>query len=298
MLFSRKLSNHKYVMWLIGSSIISALSLTACANLKNSAPSQEEPLPLEKAISNHESPFSITGADMDIDVTDAYIVDLAEQEDTYTITEAGDYLLFGSLNGSICIDAEEQIVHLILDGASIRSNEGSAISVLSAGKLVLTLNTDTVNYVSDSSKYNTSDQENACIYSVCDLTINGEGTLDIQGYHMDGIHSKDVVKILGGEIHVLAKRDGIRGNDGILVATDQLNIESEKSGLHTTKTTKKTGGDIEITGGDLSIVAGEYAISSIGDFWAYDCNIYTKSILASLSVEGNQTIQEGCMVNE
>lgn len=291
MRFLREKSDCRQRIWFILLSIISMLSLTACAASENETLSDPEE-------NGHESPFSITRADMDMDITEAYSVDLAEQTGTYTITEAGDYLLSGSLNGSICIDAEEQIVHLILNGVSVRSNEGPAISVVSAGKLVLTVNAGTVNSLSDSANYNPSEQENACIYSTCDLTINGEGILNIQGYHKDGIHSKDVVKILGGEIKVLAKRDGIRGNDGILVATDLLSIESEKSGLRTTKTDKSTGGAIEITGGDISIIAGEYAISSVGDFFAGDCSIYTKAVFTNLSVAGNQIIQEGCMTNE
>lgn len=291
MRFLRKKSDCRQKVWFIGLSIISMLSLTACTDLENETPEVPEE-------NSHESPFSITGADMDMDITEAYSVDLTEQVGTYTITEAGDYLLSGALNGSICIDAEEQIVHLILNGVSVRSNEGPAISVVSAGKLVLTVNTGTVNSLSDSANYNPSGQENACIYSICDLTINGEGILNIQGYHKDGIHSKDVVKILGGEIKVLAKRDGIRGNDGIFVAADQLSIESEKSGLRTTKTNKSTGGTIEITDGDISIIAGEYAISSVGDFYARGCSIYTKGVFSNLSVAGNQVIQEGCMANE
>lgn len=291
MRFLRKKGDCRQRIWFIGLSIISMLSLTACADLENETPAEPEG-------NSHESPFSITGADMDMDVTEACGVDLAEQIGTYIITEAGDYLLSGSLNGSICIDAEEQIVHLILNGVSVRSNEGPAISVVSAGKLVLTVNTGTVNSLSDSANYNPSRQENACIYSTCDLTINGGGILNVQGYHKDGIHSKDVVKILGGEVKVLAKRDGIRGNDGILVATGQLSIESEKSGLRTTKTNKSTGGTIGITRGDISIIAGEYAISSVGDFFASDCSIYTKGVFANLDVAGNQIIQEGCMANE
>ncbi|MCI8550446.1 MAG: carbohydrate-binding domain-containing protein [Lachnospiraceae bacterium] len=252
----------------------------------------------ENTQTGYESRFSITKADADTEGSEVQTIDLNTVTDKYTIDSAGTYLLSGSFNGTLCVDAEEQIVHLILDGVSIHSATGPAISVLSAGKVILTLKGGASNTLRDSAQYHTSGEENACIYSICDLTVNGSGTLNLYGYYKDALHSKDIVKILGGEINIQAKRDGIRGNDGILICNDKLNIESEGTGLHVTKNRKATKGAIEISAGEHSIISGKYAISSTGDFFAENCTIYGKGILSCLDVGGNSYIQEGCLTNE
>lgn len=273
--------------------ILSFFLFSAC-----SVEPPEPPIFSESFENIYESPFSVTRADSNTEFSSAFPVDLSTITDRYLISDAGDYLLTGELNGSICIDAEEQIVHLILDGTDIHSFSGPAISVASAGKVIITINPDTVNNLRDSGYYDASGDENACIYSVSDLTINGQGILNISGFYMDGIHSKDIVKILGGEVNVVSKRDGIRGNDGILIRTDTLNIESEASGLHTTKTNGSIPGDIEISRGTLSIISGKYAIASVGSLYVSECSIFNKGILGNYNVGGNLAIQEGCLKNE
>lgn len=276
---------------------ISMMAFFVCLLTGCSAVS-DEALPSENFFNTYDSAFSVTKADQNTDFSSEFYIDLSTVSDHYVLTEAGDYLLTGELDGNICIDAEEQIVHLIFDGIDIHSFNGPAISVISAGKVIITINSDTLNNLSDSGYYDVSSEENACIYSNSDLTINGNGTLNVSGFYRDGIHSKDIIKVLGGEVNILSKRDGIRGNDGILIRTDLLNIESEGSGLHTTKTDSNIQGDIEISGGSVSVISGEYAINSAGGFYISDCSIYTKSILGNFHVSGDQVIQEGCIIDE
>lgn len=245
-----------------------------------------------------ESVFSITAADLSTDASDAVFIDLSDFESEYVIKEAGNYVLSGSLNGSIRIDAEEQIIHLFFADVSVKSAYGPAISAVSAGKVIITLLPESVNTLSDSGYYQSDSEENACIYSNCDLTINGSGILSINGYFKDGIHSKDVVKLLGGELVILAKRNGIRGNDGILLDMKQLTVESEGSGLQSTKDGKDGKGTIELAGGNISIVAGEYAVSSIDDLYIHDCSLYMNAVISDFNVTGDSYIQEGCTENE
>ena len=301
MQFLKTWSKGKQIIRIIGMMILPIYLLTSCTSTPPSLQHEqisEETSSSENAINTYESPFSVTRADLNTDDSSASHIDLSTVSDRYVISDAGDYLLTGALDGSICVDAEEQVVHLIFDGIDIHSYTGPALSVISASKVIITVKSDTVNTLRDSGYYDVSGEENACIYSVSDLTINGDGVLNIYGFYMDAIHSKDVVKILGGEISILSKRDGIRGNDGILVRTDILSIESESSGLHTTKTSSNIQGDIEISGGDLSIISGDYAISSVGSLYVSECSIYCKGILANYHVGGNLTIQEGCLKNE
>ena len=52
---------------------------------------------------------------------EAVVVNLDEQSGECQIREGGAYLLSGELKGMVSIDAEEQVVHLILDNVSIAS---------------------------------------------------------------------------------------------------------------------------------------------------------------------------------
>lgn len=56
------------------------------------------------------------------------------------ISAAGTYILTGELNGSVYIEAgKEDVIHLILDGASISSAEASPIYEEKCDKLIVTL---------------------------------------------------------------------------------------------------------------------------------------------------------------
>ena len=242
--------------------------------------------------------FPITTADSTISTEDAEHINLNDVSDQVVIDHGGTYLLEGTLDGRIIVQAEEQIVHLILNGVSIYSKSGPAIAILSAGKVILTLPDDKENTLRDSADYDTLTEENSCIYSECDLTINGSGTLNVHGYYKDAIHSKDTLKILGGHLNILAKREAIRGNDGILLKNSDIHIECEKNWLYTKTNCRKTLGCIQISGGALSIVAGEYAIAAVSDLYINDSEVYLKGIISDFDIAGNSYIQKGCLQDE
>lgn len=246
----------------------------------------------------YEPVFSATKADSSVEDEEAAFVDLGEAEGEYRIGAGGAYLLTGEMKGTVSIDAEEQVVHLILDNVSIASGTGPAILVRSAGKVVITLKDGTENQVRDSGAYPAAAEENACIYSMCDLTVNGTGSLEIGGYYKDGIHSRDVVKILGGQVTIHAKRDGIRGNDGFMMQDGRLDIQSEGTGIRTTKSGRAGKGAVEISGGTVLVIAGEYAVSAVAELWARDCSIAPKGILGDMQSGKGMYVQKECLENE
>lgn len=251
------------------------------------------------AISGEYEPvFSYTRADLNTVPEDATEIDLAKTESGCTITDAGDYLLYGDCEGKVCIDAEEQIVHLFLENANIMSPSGPAIDVKSAGKVIVTLMDGTSNKIEDKAYYRNQSEEDAAIYSSCDLTFNGNGTLSVYGFYNKGIHSKDILKILGGDISVQAKRDGIQGNDGISLSPATLSIESDGHGLYTKKTGNGNKGSIEITGGNIRIIAGENAVSSSKDLYVSNCSFWSNSVLDTFRISGSAHLMEGCIKDE
>lgn len=249
--------------------------------------------PTQGAQEQYAPQIKITTADTTVTGEDATTIDLEEIDSVCSITEPGCFLLSGNLRGQVQIDAQDQVVHLILGGVEVESFLGPALNVISAGKVIITLADGTENTFRDTAEYPKESQENACVFSQCDLTFNGTGKLNVTGYYQDGIRTKDVLKILGGNVFVQAKRDGIRGNDGIAVTCQALTVQSERHGLYTTKTGKPAKGNVEIYGGDHSVIAGGYAISCMTDLYVNDCALYTAGVLGNYHVSGRSFIGEG-----
>lgn len=271
------------------------LVLSGCAAEEN--PARESDV-AERGSGGSYIPISCTRADLDTAWEEAVEVDLSQTDREYAITDAGDYLLSGSCEGRLYIDAEEQIVHLILNHADIRSLSGPAIYVKSAGKVIITLADGSVNTVRDSMYHRGKDEGDAAVYSQCDLTINGTGSLTVYGDYEDGIHSKDVVKLLDGDITVQAKNNAVQGNDGLLVQVASLTVECEGSGLRSTKSGKEEKGTIDISGGQISVIAGEYAVSSSKDLYMRNCSFWSNAVLGELNVAGECYLAEGCRKDE
>lgn len=229
-------------------------------------------------------------------------VNLDDAAGEIVLTGSGDIRLFGSLDGSVTIDgAEDELVHLYLAGVSISSQRGPAITVQEASKVIVTLVSGTENVLTDSPDYTDPngripyEETPACLYSFCDLTINGDGTLQVYGYYEDGIRSKDRIKLLGGTVSVQAKGDGIRGNDGILIQDASVDIQSEKNGMRTTNPGEDDRGVIEINGGTVSVVAGEKGIDTASDLYLYRCGCSVNAVEEKVRTEGTAYIAEGCL---
>ena len=248
--------------------------------------------------SGYATTFSITDADQRTDDAETKSISLDEYEGVYKITDAGAYRFTGTLNGQLIIEAQDQMVHIILDNATIHSDLGPAIVINSATKVILTTIEGTTNNLKDSGSYPAGAEEDACVYSVCDLTINGAGVLNVNGYYEDAIHTKDILKVLGGEIFVQSKRDGLHGNDGILVSGASMSVQSERNGLHSTKTGKMPKGNIEMKDGTYSIIAGKYAISCSADLYISDCGLYAMGVLDRFKVGGISNVSEEVFANE
>lgn len=240
--------------------------------------------------------FPATRQDQKTDAGDAQEIDLDACEEGLTITEGGEYLLYGSMEGQVMIDAEEdELVHLYLSGAEIASPAGPAISAVSVSKLIVTLVSGTENVLSDTPDYTGYEETEGCLYSGADLTINGEGALFVYSYHEDGIRSKDRLKILGGQIDVQAKGDGVRGNDGIAICQGNVRIQCEDNGLRTVNYGVSPRGVVEISGGTVQVTAGRNGISAASDLYIRDCSVSVYSVEEMFQAEGTKYIDEGCV---
>ena len=241
--------------------------------------------------------FELTALDQTVEQHEPQEINLSEWSDN-TIDQTGEYVLSGQADYPIIIDTADENVHLFLNNVEIRTNNGPAVIIRSTGKTIITLVTGSTNILQDAATYKGFEDYNATLDCQSDLTINGDGALYVYGYQNGAIHSKDIVKILGGQIYVQAKHDGIRGNDGVLTAPEKLSIESEQYGIRTTKSGKNNKGVIDICGGNISIIAGRYAFVTDSDLYIRGCKLYCKSVVSDMDVNGKQYIEEGCFVNE
>ena len=182
-----------------------------------------------------------------------------------TITSAGTYQISGSLSeGQIIVDTkDEDTVHLIFDGMDITSSTSEPIFVKNAENTVITLVEGTDNVVLDGTMtLDEGEEPNAAIFSNDDLTINGTGSLMVNGNRAHGIASDDGLKIVSGTITVIALRDGIQGRDSIAVQGGVITITAGSDGMHANNDVDEDEGNIFIEGGIFKITAEKDGIQA------------------------------------
>lgn len=242
--------------------------------------------------------------------------------DTVTITAEGDYVLTGSLSdGQIVIDAPEDAkVKLILDNVTVVNTDHAAVYAVSADKLVLSSAENSVNFFQTSGAFVQTDDNNvdAAVYAACDLTLSGEGVLNVSCLSGHAIVSKDDVKLKSGTVNLEASNKGLVGKDsvtieggvlnadvgtdavcsdsesegkgGITVEDGSLNLLSQKEGLD-------ASGDIEVLGGTLVINAGSgqkgKGLKADGDITVSGGSLSVTSVDDALHAGGSVTLSGG-----
>ncbi len=172
------------------------------------------------------------------------------------ILAGGTYILRGELNGSVKINAADtDKVQLVLDGASIRAEDSAAIYVKEADKVFVTLARDSKNSLSSGGYSDSEEGVDAVIFSKRDLTLSGEGELDIQASQGHGIVSKDDLAVTSGVYRITAESHGLQGKDSVRIAGGELTVTSGKDGIHSESNDDASLGFLYISGGKFQINA-------------------------------------------
>ena len=193
-----------------------------------------------------------------------------------TITQEGVYAVSGTLkDGQIVVNADGAKVQIVLMGADITCSNAPAIYVENAKKVFLTLAENATNTISDGANYAdiTDGAPDAAIYSKDSFTINGNGSVVVNGNYHDGITSKDDLVIAGGNITVNAVDDGIKGKDYVAVADGNITINAKGDGLKATNATDAGMGFVYIQGGTLNITAEQDGIQAETELIAEGGNV-------------------------
>ena len=261
-----------------------------------------ENLGIEKIVDEdaegHEAVTGFTGNDLDDawDTEDATIITL--EEDTATVSgggaytddgnvyimNGGKYLVSGSLSdGSIIVDAyDSSKVWIRFDNVSVYCSDDAALRVNTADKVFLTLAEGSENSLSGGAEYSSdalSDGTGGVIYSHEDLTINGQGSLDIRSEYMHGIECNDTLVIAGGKISISAVKDGINANDAVNFTGAELTLSAGDDGIN-------AGGSFLMTGGAIMISKCYEGIEAVTiDIKDGDIDIYCED--DGLNANGN-----------
>ena len=185
------------------------------------------------------------------------------EDGTVIIKAEGYYLLRGTYNGSIRVEAPDDAkVQLILDGVTLKKSGTAAIYGKTADKLFITMADGSKNTITNDGEFQTIDDNNidGAIYSKCDLTLNGNGTLTVSSETGHGIVSKDDLKITSGTYEITAGAHGISGKDSIRVADGSITVTSVKDGLHSGNDEDAEKGYVYIAGGKITISAEDDGI--------------------------------------
>ena len=216
---------------------------------------------------------------------------------TVIITEGGDWEVTGSCSdGMIYINTGEEKdvndkVKLRLNGMSLTNTDGPAIYFDRCKKAFITIESGTVNTVTDGSTYSTTVEEHSvggvtyaidasqakgAIHTDDTLEIKGKGTLNVNGNYKHGIASNDDLLIENGVITIHSVKDGIHVNDDITMDGKNIavTINSQSDGIDSEGTLNLTlVSSVNITAagkgvkadGDMVFTDGSYTIDSTDD---------------------------------
>lgn len=184
-----------------------------------------------------------------------------------SITKDGTYVLSGTLSdGQIYINVTDtEKVRLVLNNADITCTYGPAIYIQNADKVALTLADQSTNTLSDGTAYSLAegDKANACVYSKDDLSINGTGTLTVNGNYNNGIDSGNDLRIVNGTLTVKAKNHALKGNDSIAIQGGTITLNAGSDGMKSDTEGEADKGFVYINGGTLDITAADDGIQAV-----------------------------------
>lgn len=179
-----------------------------------------------------------------------------ELSKSITIDKDGIYKLTGTINDGLITVNTTGNVKLMLNNVNITNSNGPAIFIEDAEDVVIELVNGSKNYLEDGSNYSIDDNNAGTIYSKSDITIQGDGTLEVKSNNEDAIVGKDDLKIVSGTYIITSADDGIRGKDSVYIKNGTFTINSEGDGIKSTNDTNTEKGFIKIENGDFTITAG------------------------------------------
>lgn len=252
--------------------VISVLILCACLLLsscgkKNTASGTNNISNMSAVteISTDDMDFEFSNNDTTYDYDESEAKTVADSEKTVKITAEGTYVVSGEYE-SITVSAPDTAkVRIILKNATVSNTSGPAIYIEKADKVFITTYKDTTNTLSDGTSYTGDFKDtniDGTIFSKTDLTLNGEGTLNITGNCKCGVVSKDDLIICGLNLTVKSTGCALEGKDCVKIKDAAITVSAGGDGIRSTNTEKSNKGFVYIETGNIDITSGNDGIQA------------------------------------
>ena len=228
-----------------------ALTMGAYKSYADAATKKNTKAATESTLTNTEGATQIAASGDSIVVTGDGAV---AENGKVTIRKAGTYLLSGTLEeGQLLVDAEEGAeIILVFDGFKISNSTDALLLFESGSSITLVLKDGSENAVTD--LRSSAEENKAAIYTKSDLTISGNGTLDVTGTAEDAIHSKTNVTVQGGTINLKAGDDAIHADETLTILDGKVTVLESEEGLE--------GLVVDIQGGDITVNASDDGLNA------------------------------------
>ena len=252
--------------------VISVLILCACLLLsscgkKNTASGTNNISNMSAVteISTDDMDFEFSNNDTTYDYDESEAKTVADSEKTVKITAEGTYVVSGE-HESITVSAPDTAkVRIILKNATVSNTSGPAIYIEKADKVFITAYKDTTNTLSDGTSYTGDFKDtniDGTIFSKTDLTLSGEGTLNITGNCKCGVVSKDDLIICGLNLTVKSTGCALEGKDCVKIKDAAITVSAGSDGIRSTNTEKSNKGFVYIETGNIDITSGNDGIQA------------------------------------
>ena len=232
---------------------------------------------------DYDLEFSSDDLEVGYDESESTTIQLADDQSTssgegvtidgniVTITTGGTYLVSGTLSdGQIKVTAPDtEEVHVILNGAEITSSTSAPLLIEEAEKVFVTLAEASENTLTDKAGSTATigtDTDatsiDGTIFSKADLTLNGSGSLIINGNTNHGIVSKDDLTIVSGTYQITAAGQGLSGKDAVKIKDGIFTLNTGTDAIQSDNDQEEGRGFVYIAGGDFTIGAEQDGIQA------------------------------------
>ena len=216
-------------------------------------------------ISTDDMDFEFSNKDTTYNYDESEGKTIANSEKAVKITAEGTYVVSGE-HESITVSAPDTAkVCIILKNATVSNTSGPAIYIENADKVFITAYKNTTNTLSDGTSYTGDFKDtnvDGAIFSKTDLTLNGEGTLNITGNYKCGAVSKDDLIICGLNLTVKSTGCALEGKDCVKIKDAAITVSSGGDGIRSTNTEKTNKGFVYIETGNIDITSGSDGIQA------------------------------------
>lgn len=216
-------------------------------------------------ISTDDMDFEFSNKDTTYDYDESEATTVKDSEKAVKITAEGTYVVSGE-HESITVSAPDTAkVRIILKNATVSNMSGPAIYIEKADKVFITACEGTVNTLSDGTSYTGDFKDtniDGAIFGKTDLTLNGEGTLNITGNCKCGVVSKDDLIICGLNLTVKSTGCALEGKDCVKIKDAAITVSAGGDGIRSTNTEKSNKGFVYIETGNIDITSGNDGIQA------------------------------------